>query len=77
MAIKCSRCGAEATKQFSYTQQPVCDRCFSATGVCSGCGDNFGSDAGLHRVGTAKNCRSCQARLEAETNNLFKPGFHF
>lgn len=77
MAIKCSRCGAEATKQFSYTQQPVCSSCFSASGVCSGCGENFGGDASLHRVGNAKNCPSCQSRLAKETDDLFKPGFRF
>lgn len=76
MAIECSRCGAEASKQFSYTHEPVCNNCFSATGVCSGCGKDFGSDAGLTKVGVAKNCPACQSRLEAETGSLFKPGFH-
>jgi DNA-directed RNA polymerase subunit RPC12/RpoP len=77
MSITCSKCGAQAAKQFSYTQEPVCNNCFSAPGVCSGCGENFGSDANLKRVGSAKNCPTCQARLEEETDALFKPGLHF
>ena len=77
MAIACKRCGAEAARQFSYTQEPVCLSCFTARGVCSGCGKNFGDDASLTRVGQAKNCRNCQARLGKETDDLFKPGMHF
>ena len=77
MPITCSRCGAPAVKQFAYTEEPVCNNCFSATGVCSGCGKNFGSDAGLTRVGSARNCPACQARLHKETDSLLKPGFHF
>ena len=74
MPVNCSRCGAQAAKQFACTHEPVCNDCFSATGVCSGCGKNFGSDAGLTRVGAAKNCPGCQARLDEETNALFRPG---
>jgi hypothetical protein len=50
--------------------------CFSAVGVCSGCGKDFGGNDGLTTVGAAKNCPSCQSRLEAETNSLFGSGPH-
>lgn len=77
MAIACKRCGSDAAKQFGNTQEPVCLSCFTAPGVCSGCGKNFGDDSSLIRVGQAKNCGSCQARLAKQTDDIFKPGMHF
>lgn len=77
MAITCKRCGSDAAKQFSYTQEPVCLSCFTARGVCSGCGKDFGDDSSLTRVGQAKNCGSCQARLAKETDAAFQPGLHW
>jgi DNA-directed RNA polymerase subunit RPC12/RpoP/uncharacterized integral membrane protein len=76
-ALICSRCGAEATKQFGFTQELVCSDCHGQDGVCGSCGKQFGSDAELIVISAGKNCRECDARLDAMVSGGFRTSTRF
>jgi len=71
-APKCSRCGAKATHQFgrSPRQDPVCNTCRNASGVCISCGRQVGSDAGLSKL---RNCPACERYYDGEIDRLRRP----